>query len=38
MEKEYNLSKSRYCNGLQCKKMLWLEIYKNNEKSEVNNE
>ena len=20
-----NLSKSRYCRGLQCKKMLWLE-------------
>ena len=23
-----NLSKSKYCNGLQCKKMLWLDKYK----------
>ena len=33
-----NLSKSRYCRGVQCKKMLWLEHYKPNEMEEVNNE
>ena len=38
MEKKYYLSKSRYCNGLQCHKMLWLDEYKSNEKSEVNND
>ena len=38
MEKNYNLSKSRYCNGLQCPKMLWLDEYKSEEKSDVNND
>ena len=32
-----NLSKSRYCRGLQCKKMLWLEKYKPNEMTEIDN-
>ena len=29
-----NLSKSRYCKGIQCPKILWLEKYKPNEKEE----
>ena len=33
-----NLSKSRYCRGLQCKKMLWLEKNKPEVMSEVNND
>ncbi len=33
-----NLSKSRYCRGVQCKKMLWLEKNKPDEMEEVNNE
>ncbi len=33
-----NLSKSKYCNGIQCKKMLWLEKYKPEEKGELSNE
>ena len=33
-----NLSKSRYCRGLQCKKMLWLEKYKPGEASEIDND
>ena len=33
-----NLSKSKYCNGIQCKKMLWLDKYKPDEKEESNNE
>jgi len=33
-----NLSKSKYCRGLQCKKMLWLEKYKPEEKIDLNNE
>ena len=33
-----NLSKSRYCRGLQCKKMLWLEQYKPDVKKEINND
>ena len=33
-----NLSKSKYCNGLQCKKMLWLYKNKPTEKEEVNNQ
>ena len=33
-----NLSKSKYCNGLQCQKMLWLDTYKSELKEEVNNE
>ena len=33
-----NLSKSRYCRGLQCKKMLWLEKFKPNEMTYLNNE
>lgn len=33
-----NLSKSKYCRGLQCKKMLWLEKHKPEEKTELNND
>lgn len=33
-----NLSKSRYCRGIQCKKMLWLEQNKPEEKENDNNE
>lgn len=33
-----NLSKSKYCRGLQCKKMLWLEKYKKEEQTDLNNE
>ncbi len=33
-----NLSKSKYCRGVQCKKMLWLEKYKPNEMEEISNE
>ena len=33
-----NLSKSRYCRGLQCKKMLWLEKNKPDEITETNND
>ncbi len=33
-----NLSKSKYCNGIQCKKMLWLDKYKPGEKEETGNE
>ena len=33
-----NLSKSRYCRGLQCKKMLWLEKNKPDKKEEINND
>lgn len=33
-----NLSKSKYCNGLQCKKMLWLYKNKPEEKEDVNNQ
>ncbi len=32
-----NLSKSRYCRGLQCKKMLWLEKYKPEVMNKVDN-
>ena len=32
-----NLSKSRYCRGLQCKKMLWLEDNKPEEREEIGN-
>ena len=32
-----NLSKSRYCRGIQCPKMLWLEKYKPEVKEEVDN-
>ncbi len=34
----YHLSKSKYCNGIQCQKMLWLDKYKNEEKEKINNE
>ena len=30
-----NLSKSRYCNAYQCKKMLWLNDYKNEVKEDI---
>ena len=33
-----NLSKSSYCRGIQCKKILWLEKNKPEEKQEQNNE
>ena len=33
-----NLSKTKYCNGIQCKKMLWLDKYKKEEKEEINNQ
>jgi len=33
-----NLSKSKYCNGIQCKKMLWLLKYKPEEMGEIDNE
>lgn len=33
-----NLSKSIYCRAIQCKKMLWLEKNKKEEKTELNNE
>ena len=33
-----NLSKSKYCQGIQCKKILWLNKYKPWEREEVNNE
>ena len=33
-----NLSKSSYCRGIQCKKMLWLEKNKPEEKQEQNND
>ena len=30
-----NLSKSSYCRGIQCKKILWLEKHKPEEKQEL---
>ncbi len=33
-----NLSKSKYCNGIQCKKMLWLYKYKPEEQGELDND
>lgn len=33
-----NLSKSSYCRGIQCKKMLWLEKHKPEEAIDTNNE
>ena len=33
-----NLSKSRYCNGIKCKKILWLNKYKQEEQEQLNNE
>ena len=33
-----NLSKSKYCNGIQCNKILWLDKYKSEYREEVNNE
>lgn len=32
-----NLSKSKYCNAIQCKKMLWLDYNKPEVKEDVNN-
>lgn len=32
-----NLSKSKYCNGIQCKKMLWLDKYKCDVKEDIDN-
>jgi len=32
-----HLSKSKYCNAIQCKKMLWLNEYKPEFKEEINN-
>lgn len=33
-----NLSKTRYCNAIQCKKMLWLLINKPEEKEKIDND
>ena len=33
-----NLSKSKYCKGLQCKKMLWLEKNKPEEMEDIKND
>ena len=33
-----NLSKSKYCSGIRCKKNLWLSIYKPDEAEEQNND
>ena len=33
-----SLSKSKYCKGIQCMKMLWLEKYKPSEKEDLNND
>ena len=33
-----NLSKSKYCQGIQCKKILWLNKYKKQERTELNND
>ncbi len=33
-----NLSKSKYCNAIQCKKMLWLDTNKSDVKSDMTNE
>lgn len=33
-----NLSKSRYCNGIKCKKILWLNKYKPEDQEQLNNE
>ena len=33
-----NLSKSKYCEGYQCKKMLWMDKYHPEEKEEVGND
>ena len=33
-----NLSKSKYCEGIQCKKLLWLENNKPEEKGEESNQ
>ena len=33
-----NLSKSKYCNAIQCKKMLWLDTNKSGVKSDMTNE
>ena len=33
-----NLSKSKYCNAIQCKKMLWLDTYKQDVKEDLNND
>ena len=32
-----NISKSIYCQGIQCKKILWLNKYKKEERTELNN-
>ena len=32
------LSKSKYCNGIQCKKMLWLDKYKKKYKEDLGND
>ena len=33
-----NISKSIYCQGIQCKKILWLNKYKKEERTELNND
>ena len=32
-----NLSKSRYCKGVQCNKILWMDKYKSEEREEIDN-
>ena len=32
-----NLSKSTYCNAIQCNKILWLDKYCKEEKSDIDN-
>ena len=32
-----NLSKSKYCNGVQCNKILWMDKYKSEEREEIDN-
>ena len=33
-----NLSKSKYCLGVQCNKLVWLSVYHPEEKTEINND
>ncbi len=33
-----NLSKSKYCSGIQCSKILWLDKYKREYREDINNE
>ena len=33
-----HLSKSRYCRGRQCQKMIWMDLYNPDKKTKVDNE